>query len=554
MSEFNIPFKFFSAISATSSYLLVKYKPGALLFSNPTYIGTFFQLWVLQFILFLTYRVIIWPKFLSPVQKIPSPPGESWWNGQAAAIFKEHTGAPMARWVNTIPNEGLIAYRGLFNIERVMPTSPQALSEVLTLKSYDFIKPSQVVTTLGRILGVGVLLAEGDEHKFQRKHLSPAFAFRHVKDLYPIFWSKSRENVLKMEEYVNAGGVKPKDIPDKFPKPGNMDKGTAVLEVGGWAQRATLDIIGLAGMGKDFGAIENDDTLLSRTYRSIFKPSRQAIILGIMSIFLPPKFVQMLPFKRNDDMAAAADTIRKVCREMIDEKQAKLEKQELTDVDILSVALESGAFSSENLVDQMMTFLAAGHETTASSMSWALYMLCLHPDVQSRLRAEIRGHLPSLDTNTDANSQQIDHMPYLHAVCNEVLPRDTTIVGQKIPKGTRIMLVPWAINRSKELWGPDADKFNPDRWMPSDSNPQSANGGAPSNYALLTFLHGPRSCIGQGFAKAEFACLLAAWVGRFEFALNDEREMDEANMEIKGGVTARPAKGLYVRTKVVSGW
>jgi cytochrome P450 len=67
-------------------------------------------------------------------------------------------------------------------------------------------------------------------------------------------------------------------------------------------------------------------------------------------------------------------------------------------------------------------------------------------------------------------------------------------------------------------------------------------------------LHGPRSCIGQRFATAEFACLLAAWIGRFEFALNDERELDEKNVEIKGGVTARPAKGMYVKAKVLEGW
>jgi cytochrome P450 len=215
----------------------------------------------------------------------------------------------------------------------------------------------------------------------------------------------------------------------------------------------------------------------------------------------------------------------------------------------------------------MMTFLAAGHETTASSMIWAIYLLCVHPEIQTRLREEIRANLPSLDSEESVNSQQIDHMPYLNAVCSEVLryfppvpltpriaARNTTIIGQKIPKGTRVMLVPWAVNRSEELWGPDAAKFDPERWIPSDSNPSSANGGAASNYSFLTFLHGPRSCIGQGFAKSEFACLLAAWVGRFEFQINDERELDEKNLVIKGGVTSKPANGLFVKTKVIPGW
>lgn len=67
-----------------------------------------------------------------------------------------------------IPNNGIIRYLGMFNKERLFITSPKALSEVLTTKSYDYKKPIQVVAGIGRVLGVGILLAEGDEHRFQR--------------------------------------------------------------------------------------------------------------------------------------------------------------------------------------------------------------------------------------------------------------------------------------------------------------------------------------------------------------------------------------------------
>ena len=468
--------------------------------------------------------------------------------------------------VNSIPNDGILLYHGMFNSERLFITSPKALSEVLTTKNYDFIKPSHIATGLGRLLGIGVLLAEGDEHKTQRKNLMPAFAFRHVKDLYPVFWNKSREAVVAMTEHVKVGGLKNEELPDRQKRP-NTAAETSVLLVGDWASRATLDIIGVAGMGQDFGAIQDPTTTLNHTYRTVFRPSRQAAILGILNILLPSWFVRNLPVKRNGEIEAAATTIRDVCRKLIREKKEKLEKHQLTDVDILSVALESGGFTEENLIDQLMTFLAAGHETTATAMTWAIYMLCLNPEIQTRLRAEIRQNLPSINEDSTVTSQQIDHMSYLNAVCNEVLryyppvpmtlrdaAHDTTIVGHYVPKGTRIMLIPWAINKSEELWGPDAAKFNPDRWLPSEKNAHHANGGAASNYSFLTFLHGPRSCIGSGFAKAEFACLLAAWIGRFEFKLNDEKEYDEKNVEIKGGVTARPARGMYVQAKVVEGW
>ena len=71
----------------------------------------------------------------------------------------------MRRWVNEIPNDGLIRYMHLFNAERLLITNPRALAEVLVTKNYDFVKPAMVRNGLGRILGIGVLLAEGEEHK-----------------------------------------------------------------------------------------------------------------------------------------------------------------------------------------------------------------------------------------------------------------------------------------------------------------------------------------------------------------------------------------------------
>jgi len=462
-----------------------------------------------------------------------------------------------------VPNNGLIRYNGILNSERLLVTSPKALGEVLTTKSYDFVKPSHLVNFLGRLLGVGILLAEGDEHRNQRKSLMPAFAFRHIKNLYPVFWDKSRDAVLQMTKEYKEDALKRNEL--QVTEQGPTSEW--VIDVGEWASRATLDIIGIAASGQDFGAIADPNTDLSVTYGIVFKPSPQAQLLGFLNLFLPGWLVRLVPLKRNGEIEEAAALIRSTCMQQIRTKKEKLEKGGLTDVDILSVALESGGFTEENLVDQMMTFLAAGHETTATAMIWAIYMLSRNPDIQKRLRSEIRENLPSVEEQHTITSQVVDHMPYLTAVCSEVLRyyppvpltirdacRDTTIAGEFVPKGTRIMLVPWAINKDPALWGPDAAEFNPDRWLQSPTNPASANGGAASNYSFLTFLHGPRSCIGQKFAQAEFACLLAAWIGRFEFELNNKEEYDEEKMIIKGGVTAKPAKGLYVKVKVVEGW
>lgn len=469
--------------------------------------------------------------------------------------------------MRTVPNDGIIRYLGALNGERLLITGTKALSEVLVHRNYDFEKPPEVKHFLGRILGVGVLVAEGEQHKIQRRNLMPAFAFRHVKDLHPVFWRISRTAVHAMTESILSEASKEQttEVAEKT-LPGREN--TAVIEVGNWASRATLDIIGVAGLGRDFNAINDPNNEINETYRAVFQPSRQAQLLGLLGLFLPEKVITNLPVQRNSDIAGAAKVIKTVCRDMIHEKKEKLARNELTDVDILSVAIESGGFTDEELVNQLMTFLAAGHETTASAMTWAVYMLSRYPDVQTRLRQEIREHLPSPDTEQDVNSLQIDHMPYLNAVCNEVLRYyapvpmtiretvvDTSILGHPVPKGTRIILAAAATNFDKELWGPDAAEFNPDRWIAKDGNDKTAaSGGASSNFAFLTFLHGPRSCIGQAFAKAEFAILLASWVGRFEFELFHKEQADEKNITIKGGVTARPAKGMYVHATVVDGW
>ncbi|KJR84851.1 cytochrome P450 monooxygenase [Sporothrix schenckii 1099-18] len=550
--------------------------------------GTFVCAYLFQAIAFGIWSIFLYPFYFSPLRHLPQPKsGNVFLLGQFPRIQREATGKPALDWINSIPNDGLIRYLGLFNQERLIITKPKALAEVLVSKNYDFIKPTVVRHTLSRILGVGVLLAEGDEHRFQRKLLTPAFAFRHVKDLYPIFWSKGRESVVAMRRHINA---------QRNAAPANAPvEDSTRLEINSWASRVTLDIIGTAGLGRDFRALDDPNNKLTSTYRSMLNPTGAARYLAILGLIFPRWLVTALPFRRNTDIVDASRFLRQTCADLVQEKKAKMQASKgaeadsnaprAIDVDILSVALESGGFSDEKLADQLMTFLAAGHETTSSAMTWAVYLLCAYPEVQDRLRAEIRANLPGLGDDLeldpslndvsstaprrDIASTDLDHLPYLNAVCSEVLRYfapvpatiretavDTSIQGQFVPKGTRVMLVPWAVNRSEELWGPDALKFDPERWLRTDAGGQgsgAANGGA-SNYAFLTFLHGPRSCIGMQFARAEFACLLATWIGRFQFRLQDLADLDENSLEIQGNVSARPKKGMHVFATPVDGW
>ncbi|KAK5167029.1 uncharacterized protein LTR77_007758 [Saxophila tyrrhenica] len=497
--------------SAVLAYILQRFSPYP--------IGTILTTVILfsaSFTAYAFWYVVVYPKFLSPLRHLPTPPDNAFFTGQTKQIMREASGIPMRKWNDTVPNEGLLRYSNWFQ-DRVLVTGPKQLGEVLVTKNYDFVKPRQFRHNLGRILGVGILLAEGDEHKMQRKNLMPAFAFRHIKNLYPSFWSKSRE----MTECVAEAS---KSTVPHSEKSKSED-----------SEKAAADA-----------------------------PQHAPGVLEILGAFVPPQILTRLPIKRNNTIDGASQYIKQVCRDLIASKRAKLAEKEETGLDIISVALESGGFTDEELVNQMMTFLIAGHETTATAMQWALYLLCKNPEAQEKLRQEVRSKLPSPDE--DLTAAELDNCNYLRAVCTETLrlcapvsltlrvaDRDTSIGGQFIPKDTTIILAPCATNTSKQLWGEDALDFKPERWLDADGKANN-KGGAESNFAMMTFLHGPRSCIGQKFAQAEFECLLAAWVGRFETTFEEGSPFIDNEPEIKGGITSKPKGGLWVRCKEVGGW
>ncbi|KIW62872.1 hypothetical protein PV04_09764 [Phialophora macrospora] len=549
-------YKFWATSSIASAALLVQLAPQYSV--RGSYSWTASAVFALQWLACALYSILIYPYYTSPLRHIPTAEGGSRIFGHWPTLLREPSGIPQRRWVKEIPNDGLIRYLHLWNRERLLVTNPKGLAEVLTTKSYEFVKPQLLSSGIGRILGVGILLAEGDDHKMQRKNLSPAFHFRHVKELYPIFWAKSQEMVRAMQKEVKSLSPPPSSSSSEVEAPTTAPS----VEIGEWGSRATLDIIGVAGMGQDFHALQDPANELNRVYRAVFSPDRTAQILGLLAFFLPAWFINALPVDRNSQVQAAANVAKDTCRRLIEQKRRRLANKEPMQPDIISVALESGAFTDDDLVNNMMTFLAAGHETTASAFQWAVYQLCQRKDIQARLRAEVHAHIRGLDTDKlqPITADVIDNMPYLHAVCQETLrlwapvpltlrdaAHDTSILGHFVPKGTKVILSPWAINHNTALWGDDAGAFNPDRW----TAPGQANaGGAVSNYAFLTFLHGPRSCIGAKFAVAEFACLLAAFVGSWEFEMVDP----DREIEVKGGVTARPKGGVHVYLRPVEGW
>lgn len=163
-------------------------------------------------------------------------------------------------------------------------------------------------------------------------------------------------------------------------------------------------------------------------------------------------------------------------------------------------------------------------ETTAASICWACYLLAKHQDLQVKLREEVMQ--ASLDTSADLGVT-LEQLPYLNGIIQETLRlypavpmtmrqcfKDSQVGSHFIPQGTIFVISMWLINRSRDVWGEDADFCRPERWINEDGRPNQT-GGTKSNYNFLTFLHGPRSCIGRGSARPRSAASWPHWCPRF---------------------------------------
>ncbi|KAJ5744825.1 hypothetical protein N7533_009695 [Penicillium manginii] len=484
-----------------------------------------------NFVLMFIWNVFIWPFFLNPLRHLPTGPLIG------AKVFMRHPRGKIAvDWLRTIPNEGLIHFREVLNMSFLVATNHRALMDVLHTNSYDFVKPPGGRAFLARGLGYGLILSEGDVHRAQRKAVTPAFTIKNIRSLYPLMWSKTQLFLSQLENAIRLD-----------PAPGEKSGQAGFVEIGGWANRLTLDIIGPAAIGRDFQSLENENDPISQNFTAILKPSADLLFLFAVSLILPQWIVKSIPCKANIVLPRKVGYLRTVFHDILQEKrkQLALEKSQDKNIegDILGTMMRGGEFTDNELVDQMLTILAAGHETTAGALTWCCYHLSIEPHIQDNLRQEIRDTIPSPDASV--SWQDLEGMPYLNG---------TIIAGKKIPKGTTVALCPQAVNRSYEFWGENADQFLPERWIDTDSETgkksPNKHGGASTNFAQITFLHGPRACIGKDFAKAEFRCAVAGLFGKFQLQLKEP----EQEITYGGTLTSQPIEGMHLKLTKLEGW
>ncbi|KAI0083795.1 cytochrome P450 [Irpex rosettiformis] len=474
--------------------------------------------------------------FTSPLHALPGPPSTHFFWGVMKDIFKVEHSVLQEQWMDQYGPT--ISYTGMLGIPRLWTVDPRAINHILT-NSYAYQKTSESRFVLARVVGPGLLVAEEDQHKHQRRVLNPAFGPVQVREFTEVFVEKSKELRDRWLSVIAKSG-------------------TEQVELDGlsWLSKATLDIIGLTGFGYDFDSLnpEGNQDELSEAFHASLKISTFSAVIGFLQAFVP--LLRIFKTKNQRLIEEAQRVMRRIGMQLIAEKKAsilgtgeqkKIGRKDVVGRDLLTLLIkanmatdipESQRLTDEEVLAQVPTFIVAGHETTSTGTMWTLFSLTQHPEVQRKLREE----LLTVTTETPT-MEQLQALPYLDMVVKEslryhapvpmtvrtainddIIPCSMTYTDRHgvrrdhipVAKGDIIIIPILAMNRYKQFWGEDAKEFRPERW---ENTPEAIN-SIPGVYGnIISFIGGPRSCIGYRFSLIEMKALLFVLVRSFEFEL-----------------------------------
>jgi cytochrome P450 len=244
--------------------------------------------------------------------------------------------------------------------------------------------------------------------------------------------------------------------------------------------------------------------------------------------------------RRMKDAIALLD---RCVQRMIDERRAEGdERPDLLGKLLFARDEGDGTHMSDRQVrDEILTLFIAGHETTATALAWALYLMARHPDVLRRARAEAdalgrpprREDLPRLEIAQRVFKESLRLYPPVPIFTRDAVA-ELEVGGHRLPAGTVLILCPYATHRREDLW-PDPERFDPDRFTPEAE-------AARPRHAFLPFSGGPRVCIGNHFALMEGPLVLATLLQRADFELASDAEVEpeiQATLRPRGGIPMR---------------
>jgi cytochrome P450 len=367
-------------------------------------------------------------------------------------------------------------------------THPEAVEHVLQKHHKNYRKPDYFNKTVGLLTGNGIFTSEGDIWLRQRRLIQTAFQRQQLAKLVPHIIAAAES--FNQEQCIRLG--QPFDILDKMMK-------------------LALRIVGTTLFGTDITA-EADD--IGKAYRGGFE-----YVSHRMNS--PPLIPVWLPTPRNLAFAKAKRRLDRVVLDLIAARRKETTRKD----DLLSLLLaaqdeETGVgMTDDQLKDEALTLLTAGHETVGAALSWTWYLLSQNSEVQEDLYDEVHGRLQGRNPTLE----DLGELPLVRAVFEESMrlyppawgqPREALaedeINGFSIPAKGTVTVNQWVTHRHPDFWD-EPEKFRPERFLP----------GHPERhkFAYFPFGGGPRVCIGNTFAMLEGPLVLATIIRKFRVEL-----------------------------------
>ncbi|MEU4730480.1 cytochrome P450 [Streptomyces sp. NPDC023588] len=408
--------------------------------------------------------------------------------------------------------------------------SPQGAQQVLATEAANFRKDNPFYQELRDAFGNGLLTSQDEDYLRQRRLIQPLFTRRRV------------------DGYAGAVAAETQTVIDRWAQAPD-----GIVDVSGEMMHFALRTVARILFGTD---VETTVDVVGRCFPVL---TEYVLRRG----YSPANIPRSWPTPGNKRAAAALDELYGACDEIIagrrdaDAKaggggdagaEAGQPGEDLLTLLAAAKSSDDGEFDASELRDQVLIFLLAGHETTATSLCFALHLLALHPELQDRAREEVSRVLG--DRTPEA--ADLDRLPYLTQVLKEAMRlypaapvmgrkavAETRIGEHVVPAGAHVIVAPWVTHRLPRHW-PDPDRFDPERFTPE------AEAGRP-RYAWFPFGGGPRACIGQHFSMLESVIALAMVLRAYEF------EAVDTEVPVSAGITLRTDGPARCRVRRVDG-
>lgn len=434
-------------------------------------------------------------------KRVPPGPKGSFFGGSAAALRQDMMGF-MRRCAEQYP--GLCHYR-VGPVALYQVNDPQLIKEVLQDNADKVIKPWDL-QQWRMLVGKGLLTNEGEHWRNQRRKLTPAFHHERIRR----YGETMVRYTCEMLDTWQHG-----------------ERRTLSADLTGLTLRIVFKTL--------FGMESQVDAHIVGNALEAFMRQYERLLTGL-------PIPMLVPTPGNVRAWRAAWTARARVRSYL-----ALRRAEGADADdllswLLAAQADSG-MSDRQIIDEVVTLMGAGHETTAAALSWAMMAIAQHPAVAQRLRTEIDSVLngraptpedmPKLVYTRQVINETMRLHPPAYAVARTVA-QPFTLDGYLLPKGARIIVPIFAVHQDAR-WYEAPLQFRPERWTEEFDR-------ARHKYAFFPFGGGPRFCIGSNFAMMEAVLLLASIAQRFSWTLDADHEIGQ-----QASVTLRPRNGVIGR-------